>query len=137
MTNARADLKGEAVGDYVLFAGGEGGINAVEAIDSSLTALTLQSLTVGRHDMASAALGTYALFAGGRYVDNSGSNIILATVDVYDASLTHTAFTSLSVARQGPAGATVGNYALFAGGGEGYKQAMAGDYVATVDCYSI
>ena len=52
--------------------------------------------------------GDYALFAGGFRDSN--------TVDAYDTSLTRSTPTTLSVRREYLAGASVGNYALFAGG---------------------
>jgi len=54
------------------------------------------------------------------------------TVDAYDTSLVHSTPTGLSVARYELAGASVGNYALFAGG----LQYGMGDQNA-VDAYTL
>jgi hypothetical protein len=69
-------------------------------------------------------VGNYALFAGG------SSPAHKDTVDAYDTSLTHSTPTPLSVARLGLAGASVGNYALFAGG-----SGSSPTYKDTVDAY--
>ena len=62
-------------------------------------------------------IGNYALFGGG---NNNGS-----IVDVYDASLTRTATTNLSIYRYMHAATTVGNYALFGGGYGSYDTVEA------------
>ena len=59
-------------------------------------------------------VGNYALFGGG--YSYAGIATYLASVDAYDASLTRTTQTPLSVARQCLSATTVGNYALFVGG---------------------
>jgi len=56
-------------------------------------------------------VGDYALFAGGY----GSSPTYKDTVDAYNALLVRSTPTALSVARRYLVGASVGNYALFAG----------------------
>ena len=74
-------------------------------------------------------MGNYALFAGG-YGYDIGSSV--NTVDAYDTSLTQSTPTALSVARYWLAGASVGNYVLFAGG-----HSSGSSYGDTVDAYAL
>lgn len=57
----------------------------------------------------------------------------LSTVESYDASLTRSTAVELSSAKIDLASATVGEYAMFAGGYKGNSDAA---YVATVDAYN-
>lgn len=57
----------------------------------------------------------------------------LSTVESYDASLTRSTAVELSSAKTALASATVGEYAMFAGGYKGNSDAA---YVATVDAYN-
>ena len=77
-------------------------------------------------------VGNYALFGGG-FEGNSATNICADTVDAYDASLTRTTPTPLSIARGGLSATTVGNYALFGGGHNQYNDNEI--YYDTVDAY--
>ena len=56
----------------------------------------------------------------------------MSTVDAYDSSLTRSTPTVLSASRSSLAGASVGNYALFAGGTRG-----SDTYMSTVDAYEL
>jgi hypothetical protein len=70
--------------------------------------------------------GSYAIFAGGFDNYTGGLNV----VEAYDKSLTRIILTPLVQARSALAGASVGDYALFAGG-------SGGAYYNTVDAYDI
>lgn len=115
-------------GKYALFAGGgtystEGSwasSNTVDAYDTSLTRTNPTALSA-TDAFYGASLGNYALFA-------SKSN----DVNVYDQSLTRTTLRKLSVERTGVASATIGNYALYAGG-----QISNDNYSNAVDVYTI
>ena len=60
--------------------------------------------------------GSYALFGGGSNSSTYGASTV---VDAYNASLTRSTPTALSVARTALGAAAIGNYALFAGGPPG------------------
>ena len=111
------------VGNYAVFAGGQnksGYTATANAYDASLTRSTPSNLYSGAsaYNMA-ASVGSYALFT------TADSDAQRCYVTAYDASLTRSSATDLSSVRNGGAGASVGNYALFAGGG----------LTATVDAY--
>lgn len=88
---------------------------------------TAPDLSVARIRPGYASVGDYALFAGG----GDGS---IATVDVYDSSLTHTTATDLTNSNYGMGSESTGNYALFAGG---YKSVGNSVYTySNVDVYN-
>jgi len=126
-----------SVGGYALFAGGASSYNflgygtpvsSVDAYDASLTrsAAHIIGATVA---IGGAAVGNYALFAGGTVDGIMTKDTVTSDVLAYDPSLTFTTAPLLSVARAGVKGASVGNYALFAGG-------IAGGFCTTVDAYN-
>ena len=163
MSNYRHHMAAATVGDYALFAGGyyrtvtNGtpiSLFAVEAYDKSLTKIAAPDLCYARYDLAATTLGDFAIFAGGRtYGDEKyGENppdidaadkwdtFAIKLVDVYDASLTRTTHTSLSKGRQSLSAATIGSYALFAGGTSTYTLTngyMGHEYSSIVDVYTI
>ena len=127
-----------SVGGYALFAGGaqEYKINGfydslVGSVDAYNASLTRSAAHVFGKTAAigGAAVGNYALFAGGTTDAQIDSNNVISSVLVYDPSLTFTTAPWLSVARADVKGASVGNYALFAGGN-------AGSFCTTVDAYN-
>ena len=72
---------------------------------------TATDLSVATYSLTGASVGNYALFAGG------GASPYTTVVTAYDATLTRSLPTGLSVARTWMGGASVGtSYALFAGG---------------------
>lgn len=118
LTQKRAQHAGGAVGEYALFAGGVKqqnysyvGMDSVETYNASLTKSTAQALGVARYNLTCTTVDEWIIFAGG----NTDYNVFSDKVDVYDASLTKIEMSSLSVARKSSA-ATIGSYALFAGG---------------------
>ena len=98
---------------------------------------TAEKLGIGGYNLGAAGTARHALFAGRQTSYKEASSY----VDAYDVSLTHTAPTSLSVARGVLGAATVGGRALFAGGGYygayGSSTSMMAYYKgnATVDAY--
>ena len=74
------------------------------------------ALSTTRYDMRAATVGKYALFAGGYISKYSFSYSVSSSVDAYNTSLTKSTPTELSYKRCGHAAASVGGYALFAGG---------------------
>lgn len=117
------NLAAAANQNYALFGGGKksnrGGYSTtVNAYNSSLVRSTATALSTGRENLAAASIGEYVLFAGGitYYMRGYASNAAFSNVDAYSASLTRSRPTSLANARGFLSGATVGNYALFAGG---------------------
>ena len=118
---ARYDVRTATVGNYALFAGGlKPGLFSVKTVDAyntSLTKSTPAEMPWERGYHASAAIGGYALFAGGEERTTSGSQFLRST-DVYNASLTRSRAPDMSDSsgKLNMGAATVGNYALFAGG---------------------
>ncbi len=98
---------------------------------------TAEALGRAGYNLGAAGTARHALFAGRQTSYKEASSY----VDAYDVSLTHTAPTSLSVARGVLGAATVGGRALFAGGGYygayGSSVSMTAYYKgnATVDAY--
>ena len=74
------------------------------------------ALSTTRYDMRAATVGKYALFAGGYISKSSFGYSVSSSVDAYNTSLTKSTPTELSCKRCGHAAASVGGYALFAGG---------------------
>lgn len=77
-----------------------------------------------------------AMIAGGSYYDSESRKLVFTgVVDIYDSMLSRLA-TEDTYARDSGAAATVGDYALFAGGTTGHLN-IAGTYDATsiVDAY--
>lgn len=115
LADGKVGMASATNGKYALFAGGftyktsgknstEIASNTIDAYDTSLTRTNPTALSA-TGTFYGASLGNYALFA-------SKSN----DVNVYDQSLTRTTLRKLSVERTGVASATIGNYALYAGG---------------------
>lgn len=82
---------------------------------ASVTAATVQPLSVGRTDAGATSTSSYAIFAGG-YNGRGGG---VTTVDAYNSTLTRTIPATLpDRGRYDLVGTTIGNYALFGGGGD-------------------
>jgi len=122
LSSGRHNFAATSVGDYALFAGGATGsagsrISNVNAYNTSLTRSTPTALSSGRHFLEATSVGNYALFAGGTYTNSTGSTRYYSNVvDSYNTSLTRDTPAALSSGRYDLAAASVGNYALFAGG---------------------
>ena len=120
-------------GDYAVFIGS----SRSDAYDKNLTKVSGSALSLTRSSVTAVTLDQYGLCAGGR-VPRSGkvSEYYTDVVDVYDASLTRQTITNLSLGRL-PAGAVLGDYALFAGG----KYYKTGTLVSTdtdvIDVYTV
>ena len=95
------------------------------------------ALSTTRYDMRAATVGKYALFAGGYISKSPFGYSVGSSVDAYNTSLTKSTPTELSCKRCGHAAASVGGYALFAGGASSYN--LLGYYdglVGSVDAYN-
>lgn len=95
------------------------------------------ALSTTRYDMRAATVGKYALFAGGYISKSSFGYSVSSSVDAYNTSLTKSTPTELSCKRCGHAAASVGGYALFAGGASSYN--LLGFYenlVSAVDAFT-
>lgn len=80
---------------------------------------TATPLSVARGELAATTVGDYALFGGGAVgheSTGSSSDTPRGTVDAYNKMLTRSSAAKLTVERYGLAAASVGRYALFAGG---------------------
>ena len=93
------------------------------------------ALSTTRYDMRAATVGKYALFAGGYISKSIWGYVVGSSVDAYNTSLTKSTPTELSCKRCGHAAASVGGYALFAGGASSYNLLGYGDLVSSVDAY--
>lgn len=94
------------------------------------------ALSTTRYDMRAATVGKYALFAGGYISKYSFSYSVSSSVDAYNTSLTKSTPTELSCKRCGHAAASVGGYALFAGGASSYNiLGFYENFVSAVDAY--
>ena len=117
LARERSLVKGVTLGNYALFAGGDSGnifsgnggsLSTVDVYDSSLTHTTAADLSNSDSMylyLSGAVAGSYAIFT------NKSTSC-----DIYNASLTKTTATLLSTRREGVTGASVGEYAVFAGG---------------------
>ena len=122
----RYDHAAASTGSYAIFAGGNGYLTSADAYNKSLTRSTT-SLSTGRACSTGISLKGQAMFAGG----STTGFVMTDTVEVFNASLTRSTLPNvLSKARYKSEGATVGDYALIAGG---YNE---GDY-QNVDAYKI
>jgi hypothetical protein len=125
LSTANYLMTGVGFGNYAIFAGGNE--NIVNAYNTSLTRSILDTLPEKSSSAASASISDeYAIIAGGTYLA-SVHNYVTA----YNKSLTKITAPQLSVARQVLSGASLGNYAIFAGGSP-YNQSSGYD---TVDVY--
>ena len=93
------------------------------------------ALSTTRYDMRAATVGKYALFAGGYISKSSFGYSVSSSVDAYNTSLTKSTPTELSCKRCGHAAASVGGYALFAGGASSHNFLGYGTLVSSVDAY--
>lgn len=93
------------------------------------------ALSTTRYDMRAATVGKYALFAGGYISKSSFGYSVSSSVDAYNTSLTKSTPTELSCKRCGHAAASVGGYALFAGGASSHNFLGYGNLVSSVDAY--
>ena len=93
------------------------------------------ALSTARYDMRAATVGKYALFAGGYISKSSFGYSVSSSVDAYNTSLTKSTPTELSCKRCGHAAASVGGYALFAGGALSHNFLGYGKPVSSVDAY--
>ena len=125
LLNSRAYLAATSVGDFALFGGG-GNLNDVDAYNSSLTRISADSLSKERRKLAATSVGDFALFGGGQYYDYNRQDYKISSVlDIYDSSLTRID-TKILGGEAIPhnaydlAATTVGDFALFGGGNDGY-----------------
>ena len=104
LSTARAALAATTVGDYALFGGGTNS-NVVDAYNSSLVKTTPTAMTYSLGAALSAtSVNGYALFQGNGYLE------------IYDSNLTHSATLWPYNGTNYSGAASIGNYAIFAGG---------------------
>ena len=138
LSQARYGLAGTTNGNYALFAGGSDSshyYDVVNIYDTNLTRFTGANLSQARAFLAATTVGNYAIFGGGLFKSsNTGNSIPSGCVDAYNNTyFTKSNPTTLSTQRSSPAAATIGNYALFAGG---YDGSAGGDgYLDTIEVY--
>ena len=122
----RQELAATTVGDYALFGGGRESYKtegrwiskALDAFNESLTAISAADLDFPATCLAAATVGDYAIFFSGRAYYGTGSSDYQTAVRVYDKSLTARSLDAVGGdrKRERMAAATIGDYALFAGG---------------------
>lgn len=125
---ARMNLAATTVGNYALFGGGmdtEDCVTTVDAYSSSLTKASVSGIKTSRDELAATTVGNYALFGGGYTYEDISDDEAVKTVTAYDASLTRSNASDLRYATDAHSAATVGSYALFAGGEEDTNTALA------------
>lgn len=131
---ARSHSSSANVRNYALIVGGTTGEKtssaAVDAYATNLTRTTAVNLGTPYYMAAMASVGQYALVGAGFYFVNGDERVhVTSRVYAYNSSLSQSIPAILSYSRGGAGAASVGNYALFAGG-RGSK-----DY-STVDAYN-
>ncbi len=134
---ARERLSATTVGNYGLFAGGMNtsgyASNVVDAYSKTLTRTTPTAMTHTRRAPNAETIGNYALIAGGYNHPEGGYNAsVLASVETYNTSLTKGTASALGTGRENFTSATVGDYAIFAGGETG----GGSTYTTAVDAYN-
>ena len=93
------------------------------------------SMRASRLYPAAASIEGYGFFAGGIY--KSGSSLYVGkTVDAYDKSLIRHSASDLSSAVCRHSGASVGDYAIFAGGCQSTSSSVSSSGILTVRAYS-
>ena len=90
--------------------------NSVDAYSATLTKTMLSNLSSARKGLAGTTLGNYAIFTGGIATVGIYNGKVFNAVDIYDENLVKIDAEPLATARAYLSAATVGNYALFAGG---------------------
>lgn len=133
LSQARADLQGNSVGNYIIFAGGNNygyeryptsnahiHYNTVDAFNENLVRST-SVLGYRKANLATARNANYAFFAGGETTSSNSSSkgTASASINAFDSSLVRSSPTNLSSSVYQCAGARVGVYAIFAGGHNG------------------
>lgn len=124
LTLACAEMVSTTVGNYAVFGGGvyrqnsdnvQRETNTVHAISNTLTVTKPTGFTQVKRYHAGTNIGnSYAVFGGGYDWNQSSTNAVLNTMDAYNTGLTRSTGTLYKGQRLGAA--SVGNYAIFAGG---------------------
>ena len=125
----RKNVVSVSVGNYVLFTGGiiSSTLNTVEAYNSSLTLYDeIEPLSQAKYKHTATTLGDLAIIGSG--MTSVGNSAITDTVDSYDSDLTKRVAHPLSEVMRVRTAASIGNYAIFTGGGYDYE---------TTDVYTI
>lgn len=136
LSESRGYAVGVRAGNYMLICGGQNS-NAVDAYDLFLTRTNPEPLGKAKAYFAATTLNNVAILGGGGPYANQSWNstpFIEDNVEIYDPYLVRTKVQDLSVGRSFLAAASVGNYALFAGGGK-HVQANKND-VTTFNYYT-
>lgn len=123
LRSSKSGHAGSSIDTCGLFAGGYTGskyLSSVDRYDGSLTRSIVTALSYERSGLAGAHAGSsYIFFAGGynsdtSFIDKRNKSI----VDAYEyPTMTKSTVSNLSEGRHDLSGASIGDYALFAGGG--------------------
>lgn len=91
--------------------------DTVDVYDENLVRSTPTELSVARSHLTATKLGNYVLFAGGESRDqNSYKDYFYDVVDLIDKNLVRSTLTGLHTGNNSLSSASIGSYALFAGG---------------------
>lgn len=120
LSQGRYGIGAVSRGDYAIFAGGvtssSNVSSVVDVFDKSLTRTT-HNLDISLSHLTTAPLKDYAILAGGNLTPPSvGGSSTNNIVFVYDKSLTRTINVRMNTPRREMFAATVGEFAIFAGG---------------------
>ena len=107
LSNAQSSMYGASTPSYAIFGGGD---SIYDAFNSSLTRINIGTLSI-HFPYSTASLGGYALFC-------CNTQLVIFD-DLLTRTTIPTAMATTDTSNNGSAGATVGNYALFAGGMKG------------------
>jgi len=121
LSASRNDIGIATAGHYVLFAGGNHGldnpINVVDIYDTQTGTWTVDSLSQARSRISGIVAGNKVLFAGGQFNSSIGTGYS-KVIDIYDVASHKWSRDSLSFGSFEPAGAVVGDKILIASGSE-------------------
>ena len=120
----RGKLSGATTGNYAIFAGGDNGgssgygaaQNKIDAYSGTTKQSLSSTLGTARFYICGATTGNYALFAGGATAYSSYQLTPSTAIDAFNGLTKVSTSVTLSAARVGMAGTSLGSYAVFAGG---------------------
>lgn len=121
---------------YFLFAGGISGssrYSKVDAINKSMTKLSVDALADASYNNCAGHIGKYALITGGLAYSYSSGDIPTREINVYDSSLTKLNSLIRQRAIYHPGIVSISDFIIIAGGSTSSSSA---DVVSTVDVYN-
>lgn len=137
LSQAREGMAAVSVRTLAMFAGGystpSSPVSTVDIFDIETGAHTVAAVSQPRSDFAAAASGAIAMFTSGCYVTAETPSCLLDLVDIFNADTKSWSTATLSLKRNGVAGAACGDLFVFAGG---YIPPSAAG-ISTVDVFNV